>query len=462
MLEKIQSLISGRFQAAAQEADANIKSPEPNYFFIGYAPLIVFLEDATAALFVQRIHYWLQKKNTGYILRDGSKWLFNGYREWQEQLEWLSVDQIGRMVRSLEAIGWIRTERFYYLKRHIGFIGTPPQFHEDNQRKWYTLDYKQIFEDTGFDLGSITYDTGAASKPQERSRRRRNNPQKQMNSKAHQEPTQTDESAKVQIPIGDFADSSSSIQNRSLSCTTTDKADNSADSSPHPPEDESYVQPPHVKGKRLRRLRFAPTLDTRTPAAHEEDDHRGVGGGMAPGTEDESLRCANPTPPSVDSVGTVVENPVDSTPTPAAGLDKSSPPRPKKPQFPYQEGLRVNSVNLHDKDLIAVALQYPERLVTAVRAFLEYCRRKRVRFPTRALITAIKDNWQPDGERAKIPEEANPPTPEQMQQLLELKRLGQIHDIFFSVLDGISKVVMPNMLQKPWWEVLPNVEPESS
>jgi hypothetical protein len=61
-----------------------------------------------------------------------------------------------------------------------------------------------------------------------------------------------------------------------------------------------------------------------------------------------------------------------------------------------------------------------------------------------------------------LPEEVNPPTPEQMQQLLELKRLGQIHDIFFSTLDGISKVVMHNMVQKPWWEVLPNVEPESS
>lgn len=52
----------------------------------------------------------------------------------------------------LEKIGWVISDRFYNLNRNIGFITKAPHFQEDNQRKWYWLNYQQIFEDTGFDL----------------------------------------------------------------------------------------------------------------------------------------------------------------------------------------------------------------------------------------------------------------------------------------------------------------------
>jgi hypothetical protein len=122
------------------------------FFSICYTALAEFLGSAEQALLLQRIHYWLQNQYSGYLLTDGTKWTFNGYKEIQQQFPWLSIDQIGRCIRRLEAIGWLKSSRFYNLNRQIGFIHSTSGFHEDNQRKWYRLNYQQIYEDTGFDL----------------------------------------------------------------------------------------------------------------------------------------------------------------------------------------------------------------------------------------------------------------------------------------------------------------------
>lgn len=122
------------------------------YYFKCYTVLAVFLDCSDAAMLIQRIHYWLQNAKSGYRLQDGSKWIFNGYKEWQEQMPWLSVQQIGRIVRYLEQLGWLVSDHFYNLKRSVGFAQRTPAFHEDNQRKWYRIDYVRIYEDTGFDL----------------------------------------------------------------------------------------------------------------------------------------------------------------------------------------------------------------------------------------------------------------------------------------------------------------------
>jgi hypothetical protein len=128
------------------------KTREPQFFCICYPVLAEFLGSADAACVLQRIHYWLQNKKAGYRLKDGMKWILNGYREWAEQLTWLSPQQIGRYVRRLEELGWLICDRFYNLKREVGFASRPPILQEDNQRKWYRIDYVQIFNDTGFDL----------------------------------------------------------------------------------------------------------------------------------------------------------------------------------------------------------------------------------------------------------------------------------------------------------------------
>lgn len=132
----------------------------PNRYFTQYHPqLAAFLENTDQALLIQQIHYWLQNEKVGYVLRDGRRWIYNGYSDWIEQLfPWKSISSISRMVTDLENRGWVITKRFYQCKREIGFVDRPPTaFHEDNQRKWYCLDYDQILADTGFDLLSQPY-----------------------------------------------------------------------------------------------------------------------------------------------------------------------------------------------------------------------------------------------------------------------------------------------------------------
>jgi len=141
---------SDNFTSIAPQQQPTVESQA--YYFKCYTPLALFLGAADPALLLQRIHYWLQNTKAGYRLKDGSKWIFNGYREWQEQMPWLSVPQIGRIVRELEAVGWIFTERFYSLKDSVGFAQRTPGWQEDNQRKWYQVNYVKIYEDTGFDL----------------------------------------------------------------------------------------------------------------------------------------------------------------------------------------------------------------------------------------------------------------------------------------------------------------------
>lgn len=117
-----------------------------------YDVIAAFLDNADQALIIQRLHYWLQNEEAGYMMQDGCKWIFNGYKEWLEQFTWMSIDQFGRNIRHLEKIGWIVTARFDELKNEIGFVSKPPLLHSYNRRKWYRLNYQKIFEDTGFDL----------------------------------------------------------------------------------------------------------------------------------------------------------------------------------------------------------------------------------------------------------------------------------------------------------------------
>jgi len=146
-------------------------------FFIVYPDLAEFLGGSDAALVVQRVHFWLQNPNAGYQLKDGRKWILNGYKEWGEQFTWLSLKQIGSLIRHLESIGWLKSERFYTLKRSIGFAGRTPDFQEDNQRKWYRLDYEKIHADTGFDLLFNQETDNSTVEPKRRKRAQRANVQ---------------------------------------------------------------------------------------------------------------------------------------------------------------------------------------------------------------------------------------------------------------------------------------------
>ncbi len=162
---------------AATEHTPSTAVPEKAvYYTICFDPLAIFLGNTDLAVLVQRLHYWLQNDYCGYLLRDGTKRVYFGYKELQEQFPWWSIDQIGRYVRHLEKIGWVISDRFYNLNRNIGFVTKAPHFQEDNQRKWYWLNYQQIFEDTGFDL--LFNADPVPNPPKRRKRPRRANLQK--------------------------------------------------------------------------------------------------------------------------------------------------------------------------------------------------------------------------------------------------------------------------------------------
>lgn len=142
--------------AIAQEAEIDpateFRTPPNSYFKICYDELAVFLESADKAMFVQHLHFRHQNESTGYLMKDGRKWIRNGYIEWGDNFPWLTPRKIGSIVRYLERIGWVITKRFYDLKRNVGFVHKCPDLQEDNQRKWYCLNYQKIYEDSGFDL----------------------------------------------------------------------------------------------------------------------------------------------------------------------------------------------------------------------------------------------------------------------------------------------------------------------
>lgn len=121
-------------------------------------------------MILQHLHYWLKNPNSGYILRDGYKWIYNSYKKLAEQLLGFSEYQIGRFIRQMEELGWIISERYYNLKKEIGFVGKPPEgWQEYNQKKWYRLDYQKIFEDTGFDLENKGAGGGTSSESPQKS-----------------------------------------------------------------------------------------------------------------------------------------------------------------------------------------------------------------------------------------------------------------------------------------------------
>jgi len=92
-----------------------------------------------------------------------------------------------------------------------------------------------------------------------------------------------------------------------------------------------------------------------------------------------------------------------------------------------------------------------------------------VKNPTSAFTTAVRKRWEPDKnyEDGGLAKEQNPPTPEQLSKLKELKEQGEIADFYLSD-DGIVKVVplreiliakqmrkVPDPTNRlPWWEVL--------
>jgi hypothetical protein len=97
-----------------------------------------------AAIFLNQNAFWLQT-NSGYLTRDGRKWIYNSYEDWREQIPSLSAWQIGQMVRDLEKLGLI--EKKCFARLHHDLVERPSvAWHEWNTSSWITLNVEKLVE----------------------------------------------------------------------------------------------------------------------------------------------------------------------------------------------------------------------------------------------------------------------------------------------------------------------------
>lgn len=86
------------------------------------------------AIILQQLHYWLERSVN---IREGRKWIYNDYAQWQEQFPFWSERTIQRTFLSLEKLGIVVSKQFEkYTSDHT----------RRNRRKWYTIDYPKFEE----------------------------------------------------------------------------------------------------------------------------------------------------------------------------------------------------------------------------------------------------------------------------------------------------------------------------
>ena len=312
------------------------------YYFMCYEVIAAFLDSADQALIIQRLHYWLQNEEAGYMMQDGCKWIFNGYKEWLEQFTWMSVDQFGRNVRYLEKIEWIVTARFDELKNDIGFVSKPPLLHSYNRRKWYRLNYQKIFEDTGFDLLFEKYGKATGEAPL-----RKVEPPKRLKP----------------APLSNLQECR--LADADLQMRICDVADSSI-----------YKEDP-----KNNQIREAVVFEKKENQEKElSPDSRLV-------DEDE-----------LEAIDSLCSDDLDESPA----LEATDPNEGKSsaaaaPDFFKPNQLKLMGVKLDNEDLLrAAALVNRDDLADAVEAFLEYCKINQVQKPNNCLIVAIKRGWKPE------------------------------------------------------------------
>lgn len=97
-------------------------------------PLIVLPSLAThiglqESIFLQQLHYWLNRSNHE---KDGHKWVYNSYKEWQKQFPFWSEKTISRIVKKLEDSGLVICDNFNSLVI--------------DKTKWYRICYEKLSE----------------------------------------------------------------------------------------------------------------------------------------------------------------------------------------------------------------------------------------------------------------------------------------------------------------------------
>ncbi len=179
-------------------------------------------------------------------------------------------------------------------------------------------------------------------------------------------------------------------------------------------------------------------------------------------TQDQSTNIKSTTTNVVNTeekeeVKAVITQAAFNAPAVQLSTDKESQPKTettsgdKSWALPCIGQLKQNRVDVGDENLQATARKYSDRLQSAVSAWLEWTRKTCVDNPTRSLSRAIEQNWQPQQKSA--PAQINPPSPQQMAHLEQLKRDRLIREIWEQPWgDGVALVVYDGKQVIPWWE----------
>jgi hypothetical protein len=89
------------------------------------------LGDINAAIIIQQLHYWMNKKEVGVII-EGVKYVYNTFVDWvNEQFSWLSVWQLRKAMSLLRSLGIVKVVRY--------------KARQWNQTNYYTLDSDRLW-----------------------------------------------------------------------------------------------------------------------------------------------------------------------------------------------------------------------------------------------------------------------------------------------------------------------------
>ena len=95
------------------------------------------------AIILQQFHYWLQRSTN---VRDGYKWVYNSYKEWNKQFPFWGLNTLKRAITSLEKSGYLISGNY----NKAGFDKT----------KWYRINYDLL------DMGQRSTQNGSTMNPE--------------------------------------------------------------------------------------------------------------------------------------------------------------------------------------------------------------------------------------------------------------------------------------------------------
>lgn len=112
-----------------QRMDSKLLIDEPTMSIIPSLAKAIGLNEA---IVLQQLHYWIKNGNVKGEQRDGSKWVYNTYIEWQKNFPFWNIRTIQRIFARLGDLGLVKSAQF-----RTGMY---------DHTKFYTIDYMKLNE----------------------------------------------------------------------------------------------------------------------------------------------------------------------------------------------------------------------------------------------------------------------------------------------------------------------------